>query len=133
MKWPMSPTSHWRGRFRYSSSLQATAITRKPSLFIPVLRPIVRADLVGQRDDKVADPGGTACREHFFNGSLADQQVAAVEHLLDDDRHSPPIEVEGDLVTLEIPVGELLRSDQVLVLEHRLVEQVLQPGLEIAV
>ena len=52
---------------------------------------------------------------------------------MDDDRHSPPVEVERDLVTLEIPVGELLRFDQVLMLQDRLVEQVLQSGLEMAV
>ena len=73
-----------------------------------------------------------AHREHFFERALADQLVVLVARA-HHHRHAPARKVERDLVDLAVVLLELELGGQLDVLKHRVVEQVLQAGLVVAV
>ena len=104
------------------------------ALAIQVVRQLPAFGVVlGQDLDHLAldfHPGAQA--QHFLDGALADQRVQA-GLILDHHRHPAPHEVEGDLVDLAVLLVRLQALFQLLMVEDRLVEQVLQAGLVVAV
>ena len=75
---------------------------------------------------------GTAYRQHFFHRALADQLVVVLA-LGHHHRHAAALEVERNLVHLVVVLRQPQRALQLHVFQHRAVQEVDQPGLEVAV
>ena len=74
----------------------------------------------------------SAQAEHFFDCTLADQRVQAGV-IFHHHRHPTSHEVKRNLIDLAIFVFRFQAFLQFLMIEDRLVEQVLQPGMMVAI
>ena len=88
----------------------------------------VAAAFVVELDDVLFVADACAYREHFLNGAFADQLVRRVL-VIDHHRHPAAREIKRDLIHFAVRLVDREFGVDFAVLEHRDVEQILQPGL----